>query len=114
MDEAYRYESLICDAFGSWSGSAIGRHGDPGGLADSDKFTSDNIASVKAAVVYSMEILFKVAANRISDNENISTSDYTNSIICAESLTDIDKIITDYNQTIIKKYFKKNEYGVLI
>ncbi len=108
------YEIFIRTAFGYTTnkGEIINRWDDPAGLATTDIFTLDNIFSVKAATSYCMEIFSHAIINKhgenINDAEHSRLKDFTKKILNAKDLDTICKLINEYNETVIKKYFDFN------
>jgi hypothetical protein len=105
---ALRYETFIKDAFGYASGGKIvERWGDPAGIANTDNFDDMYINSVKAGVSYSVEIFSNAVINKgtLSDSEVARLENFTKQVIDATNVIDINSIIKDFDNTVIKKYF---------
>ncbi len=67
MTMPLNYEYFIRMAFGFVAtGEMLDRWEDPAGLANTDCFTSDNIAGVKAATGYALEIMSNSVINHLN------------------------------------------------
>lgn len=115
-DYALEYESFVRYAFGFALGEPVGRGKDPAGLGDTSIFTDDNIASVKAAIIYSMEIFISDVANHkfdtLDDIERARLDSFPNSVICAQTLLLICDLINNFNSTVRDRYYRSNN-GIL-
>ena len=114
MTMPLNYEYFIRMAFGFVAtGEMLDRWEDPAGLANTDCFTSDNIAGVKAATGYALEIMSNSVINhlntKLADAEMKRLENFTKQVIDAQDLLTIDRLITDYRNTVVDQYFNINQ-----
>ena len=107
---ALNYETFLRTAFGFVKdGEMLDRFGDPAGIANTDYFTDSKIEAVKAGTGYAMEIMSNTVINRISDNlpdgEITRLEDFTKKVIISQDLNEIDKLITEFRNTVTDNYF---------
>jgi hypothetical protein len=112
-----QYEDFIKRAFGIKlnGGKIIGRHEDPATLANTDKFEDRYISSVKAAVIYSMEIFrIDIVNNEKVDDpaEDARLQEYPDKVIAAPDLPGISALITDFETTVLNVYYDTTD-GVM-
>jgi lactam utilization protein B len=108
--QAYKYETFVRRAF-SLRGTLIDRSGDPASLADTDVFSERKIDSVKAAIVYSMEIFNSEVENKCSipDDESDNLENFIKQIINAANLQEISTILDSYIEKVEDKYFIRKD-----
>lgn len=105
---ALRYETFMREAFGyANDGKIVERWGDPAGIANTDNFDDQYLDSVKAGVSYSVEIFSNAVINKgsLSDSEHVRLENFTKQVIDATNVIDINSIIEDFDETVVKKYF---------
>ena len=106
---ALRYEMLLRKAFGYTNdGNILERWGDPAGIANTDNFNDKYVNSVKAGVSYSIEIFSNEVINNVDipDSEVMRLENFTNQVIEATDLVEINSIIENFDNTVIEKYFE--------
>ena len=108
MTMQMNYERFVRIAFGfGTTGKTLNRCGDPAGVANTDCFSDSNIATVKVATGYAMEIMINAVLNHVSvsDAEMMRLEEFTKKVVDASDLPTIDELITDFRKTVINKYF---------
>lgn len=109
MSQAMNYETFLRAAFGYKQGGMLERWGDPAGIANTDSFSLENLAAVKVGTGYAVEILsnsvFNDSGQKLEDAEWSRLERFTERVINAASLIEIDKIITEFRDSVIDKYF---------
>ncbi|HOQ72202.1 MAG TPA: hypothetical protein PK933_05665 [Smithellaceae bacterium] len=107
--EAFNYETFLRSAFGYKQSCFLDRYGDPAGIATTDGFSDEHIATVKAGTGYAMEILSNSVINdrggEIDDDELDRLESFTKKVIDASSLADISAAITEFKESVIGRYF---------
>ena len=108
MTRQQKYERFVRTAFGfGTTGEMLDRWGDPAGVATTDCFTDSNIATVKVATGYTMEIMVNAVLKHVSVSEAETTrlEEFTKKVVEASDLSTIDGLITDFWDTVIDKFF---------
>ena len=102
------YEKLVRGAFSLASREGFPKGRDPADLGNIDRFSLDELPAVKVATGYAMEIYVRKVINDlsldISKEEFSRIRSFTASIIAAEELTAINRIIDTFKETVIDKY----------
>ncbi len=111
MTMALNYESFVRTAFGfGTTGSMLERWGDPAGLANTDCFNAKDIAAVKAATAYAMEIMsyavIEGLEGELSDAEKDQLKEFTRQVIQAPDLKAIDGLISRFNDAVVERRFQ--------
>jgi hypothetical protein len=117
-DQPYKFETFVRAAFAFASNVEIlERAGDPAQLAEAGLFTDDNIDKIKSAASYSSVILTTAVMNEldsdIEDSEYVRINGYCSKIINAQSVLEIDELITDIQSSVVDRYFSRED-GKLI
>ena len=117
MTMALDYETFVRRTFGyPQGGIMLERFGDPAGIANTDYFGEHNIAGIKAAVIYGMEIMSNAVVNSVEaelpDSEFQRFDDFATRVIYASDLRAIHRLIEEYKDTVISKYFVGSD-GIL-
>lgn len=104
--EALEYEVLVRSAFSYVNKEVVNRYGDPACLANTDIYSMDNIARVKSASSYAIEIFLTGV-----DSNNTT---YVEDIIDAVSLQEISTIIEDFKKNFMFKNYKITDSGYFV
>jgi len=110
-DQEFEYEQFLRWAFGLEKGEPIHRYSDPAGAANAEVFSADNLEVVKASVAYAMMIYRKTILQKadIPESEKQRLSNYIIQVINAEILNDISDLITGFNDSIVDRYFHRED-----
>lgn len=68
---------------------------------------------MKAAVAYSIEILSKAVSNKIPGFDSTQLKAYTEGVVNAQSLKEVDSLISEFNSDVVAKYFDLSTSGLL-
>ena len=118
MSKAMNYETFLRSAFGYKEEGFLDRCGDPAGIANTDNFSDENIASVKAGTGYAMQILSNAIINKYSKDIDYDELDrlesFTKRVIDVTSLVEIDEAIHEFRDSVVNKYFEINEGKMML
>ena len=107
--ETTTYEDFVRQAFSLALQRDIDREGDPAGLAVAGLIDNDeNMPSVKAAAIYSMEIFLNRIVNNggeISEAEFERLENFPPRVFGAHGYREVLAIIREFNTTVKDKYY---------
>ena len=105
------YEGIIKNAFSMAFGQRITIKGDPAGLASAAAYESEKLDAVKIGTGYAMSIFTRALLTSWGNNneeEMNRMESLISSVINATSVNAIGKLIFEFRETVIDKYFIAN------
>jgi hypothetical protein len=108
------YEMFVRRAFGLAlkKGGLVGRGEDPAEMADTDRYTDFRVNSLKAAVIYSMEIYSSHLREGLGEKVHEEVDGFLGKVMNAKAIHEVTPLIRDYQKRVIEQYFSF-EKGIL-
>ena len=109
------YEMFVLRAFGLAinGGKVLGRSDDPASMGNTDRYSTLRFNSLKATIMYSMEIYSSNMRDGLSDEIHEMVDGFLKKVIDAVSISEMTIILRDYQKLVVEKYFSL-EKGIMI